>query len=831
MRQATSLGLCLILGVAATAMAQQGPSFRTSVGDTIFGGAESMTTADLDGDGIPDMIYPSGQSGVVVVFYGLGDGLFDFQREFATGNVPVAAAVADYDGDGFQDIATVDSTSSTISVILGTGDRDFFSDPIFSIPRSCSGTNEACEFVFDCPLGQTCDEHGVSSPNAIVAADLNGDGQPDLAIVSGEAQGEVAVAFNAGEGRFSGASPSPYTTQAASRAIAVADVNGDGRPDLLTANRDASSISVLLNAGSGIFHTAESYPAGEAPVSLALADFDGDGNLDVVVANRNTDQFSVLAGDGEGAFGAPTAFLAGLFPSGIASGDFDGDGNADVAVSNKLSYDVTVGFGDGQGGFVRRSYLGPTGPEMVAAVPVSGAGPADLIVLGKSGEGDRYSVLLTQPPRSFVGVETVRTGSNPNSVCAGDIGGDGVPDLVVSSASSTNLTVIRTVDSIPVPVSLDLGGATYAVLLADLDFTGRPDLLVSVSGEVGGDRLAVAPADGRGGFGEISLYNVADAAASIEVGDFNEDGLLDVAMTQGDVESVAILIRTAEGGFLPPQEIVLRPLGDPDPYFPRGVATADLDGDGHLDLAIAEFRDLGVLSVVYGRGDGTFELPPVSLPSGRRPLAVAIVDLDEDGILDILTANEDTAGLVIHRGVGGRSYATPVTLGAGRVPAGLTLRDFTGDNILDVTVADRTDDRNIIRPGGGNPPSYLRGIVQVCPEIGCLDSGRTPLAVAGADLDSDGSYDLVTVNDGGSNVSIAYSTLQSEVLRGDANADGLVTVADITRIWSRMPQYNRQRVEALVRADPEQWNLAFDADGDGLVSSVDTTAVVARIFD
>lgn len=830
MRQATRLALWWVLFTSATAAAQP-PAFRMSVGDMIFGGAESMVATDVDGDGLTDLVMPSGQQGVVVIFYGLGDGQFDFQRDFFTGNIPMAAAVADFDGDGLLDIATADSTSSAISVILGTGNREFSFDPIISIPSICSGSGEACETEFDCPEGQTCDDRGVGSPNGMAVADVNGDGMPDLAIVSGEAQGEVAVVFGIGAGGFAGAAPSPYITGAASRAVRIADLDGNGSLDLVTANRDDGTISVLLSAGSGIFSPAVNYPAGQAPVDLTLADFNGDGNLDVAVANRNSDSFSLLLGDGEGAFGTPNPFPAGLFPSAIASGDIDGDGHADVAVTNKLSYDVTIGFGDGQGGFFRRSFLAPTGPEGVAIVPLADGGTPDVVLLGKSGESDNFSVLLAESERRFRGVETVRTGANPAGIASGDFTGDGLPDLVVSSSSTTDMTFVRPLgggsfDSLSVPA----GGASFGVLLADLDFTGRPDLLFSVTSE-GGDELGVAPADGKGGFGAVELYTVTDAAAAIEVGDLNEDGRLDVVLTQGENESLAVLLRTAEGGFEPPSEIFLRPLGEEDAFFPRDVTAADLDGDGHLDLSVAEYRDAGMLTILYGRGDGTFELPAVNRPSGRRPLGVRAADLDNDGILDILTANEDSSGLVIHRGLGGRDYAAPVLVSAGTTPAGMAMRDVNGDGILDVIVADRSvNDRNVIRPGGGQPPSFLAGVVQACPFSVCLEAGRTPVSVVGADFDDSGIYDLATVNDGGSNVSIALSTLEAEVLRGDANADGRVSAADLTAIWGRLPQHNRQAIEGLVRADSEAWNQGFDADGDGLVSSVDTTAVAARIF-
>jgi len=826
---AKSIGLLLGLLAAATTASAQQPSFRTNIGDVIFDGGESMVVDDIDGDGIVDLIFPGGQGGNVAIFYGLGDGFFEPQFDVFVGNVPVIVAIGDYNGDLMKDIATADSTSSDISVVLATGTREFSPDAIVTNPKTCSADGTPCTTAGDCPEGQTCEDHGVPSPNGMATADLNADQKLDLAVVSGEAQGGVAVLFGNGEGGFDASGFSPYATGLTSLAVRIADLTRDAKPDLVTANRDSSTVSVLVNAGGGVFMAAIGYPAGEAPVDLTVGDFNRDNRLDVAVANRNSNSFSLLLGNGMGALGSPKSFPAGTFPSTIASGDFDGDNRLDVVVGNSLSYDVTVAFGDGSAGFPEeRSFLGGTGPAGVAAALIDGDTRPDIVVLGKSGESDGYKVLLGQAPRTFVSMETVRTGDTPTMLAIGDVNGDGLPDAIINGAAN-ELTVIRPQpDNSYHSSELNPGGEVSAAVLADLDRDGFAELVMAMRGNEN-DFIGVSRSDAHGGFAVPALSAVGREPSAVEAADFNEDGLLDIAVTEAADDTVAIFLTQPDGSLGAPNRIQLRPLGEQDAFLPQAVGAADLDGDGNIDLAIAIFRDDGRVSILYGRGDGTFE-NQVNMPSGRRPLGVALSDVDNDGRIDIVTVNQDTSGMIVHHASGPRTYDAPRTLGVGKVPASLALRDVNGDGIRDALVADRsTDDRIVIRPGGSTTAPFFKSVIQGCPEPNCAETGRTPVSIAGADFNGDGSYDVMTVNNGGSNVAVALSTLSSSLLRGDVNGDARISAADLPGLMAQVPRYNRQAVEDLVRADklPTQ---AYDADGDGLLSSVDSIGIAGLIF-
>ena len=134
----------------------------------------------------------------------------------------------------------------------------------------------------------------------------------------------------------------------APRSIAIGDVSGDGRPDLVTANFGSNTVSVLLGNGGGTFGTNADYETGFSPVSVAIGDVSGDGKLDLVTANYFRDAVSVLPGNGDGTFQAKTDYGTGGGPSSVAIGDLNADGKLDLATANTACSTVSVLLNIGQ---------------------------------------------------------------------------------------------------------------------------------------------------------------------------------------------------------------------------------------------------------------------------------------------------------------------------------------------------------------------------------------------------------------------------------------------------------------------------------------------------
>jgi hypothetical protein len=212
------------------------------------------------------------RSDSVSVLLGNGNGTFQSAVNFAVGVFPNAVAVADVNGDGRPDLVVTNDGTNSVSVLLGNGDGTF----------------------------QSAVNYGVGPhPNSVAVADVNGDGHPDLVVAnygsSSSPGNTVSVLLGNGDGTFQSAVN--YTVGKSPRFLAVADVNGDGHPDLITANLNSNTVSVLLGNGNGTFKAAQNFGVGAYPTAVAVGDVNGDGIPDLVAANAGSDNVSVLLGN------------------------------------------------------------------------------------------------------------------------------------------------------------------------------------------------------------------------------------------------------------------------------------------------------------------------------------------------------------------------------------------------------------------------------------------------------------------------------------------------------------------------------------------------------
>jgi VCBS repeat protein len=316
---------------------------------------EALAAGDFDGDGKLDLAVGSGGTNDVTIFFGDGKGEFRRGGSFAAGESPTEIAAADFNRDGRLDLAIANHGVATVTVLLGDGRGGF---------RAAPGS----------PLAVRSSPH----PHTIAAADVNGDGLLDLVI---DSWGENRLTLLPGDGKGGFAVPGvpieagrkPY------RNLRVADVNGDGKPDIVVPNMVERGVTVLFGDGHGSFRGADQppIPAGPSPFSVAVADIDGDGRPDILVENysghsadSSGDALTFLLGDGRGNFRPGPRIASGRAPGDIGSGDFDGDRVADAAMVNAGSRDLTVAFG------------GPGGLSPSRTVTVPGAGRSWRLLVG-----------------------------------------------------------------------------------------------------------------------------------------------------------------------------------------------------------------------------------------------------------------------------------------------------------------------------------------------------------------------------------------------------------------------------------------------------------------
>jgi len=331
-------------------------------------------------------------------------------------------------------------------------------------------------------------------PTGIAVADLDGDGRSDIATANNYSTsnaGSVSILRNTSTaaGAISFAPTLNLPTAAYSYAIACADINGDGKPDLVYSNIVASTISVLKNTstpGNISFAAAVDFPAASGVHSIAINDIDGDGRPDLTFVSYVSQTISVYRNTGTGgniAFAARLDFMSSAGPRCIATGDLDGDGKPDLAVSNEFANSVSAFRNTSTPGTVsfapKVDLTTGASPFSVAIGDLNNDGKADLAV-GNNGSNvfSTFRNTSTTGTISFAAKVDFSSGSTQYLVSIGDVNGDGKPDIVMPSldASVSQNTSTGSAISFAAPVSLFLISSPFAAAIADLDGDGKDDI-------------------------------------------------------------------------------------------------------------------------------------------------------------------------------------------------------------------------------------------------------------------------------------------------------------------------------------------------------------------
>ncbi|MFD7525004.1 FG-GAP-like repeat-containing protein [Paenibacillus chitinolyticus] len=384
--------LALVLGASLVAVPVgpvkangANPVFENAVAYEVGGWAYDVTTGDVNGDGLDDLVSLNFQNNQVAVLLGRGDGTFETARSFNVGNNPRGAAIADLDGDHYADLAVADMNGNTVSILKGNGDGTF--QTAVTVP--CGGAG---------PLG-------------IVAADLNGDGAPDLALANNVSH-TVSVLLNTGNGMsFVPGISVPVGMNP--RSLAAWDMDGDGSQDLAVANSGSDTVSILKNDGTGAQFSRVDYAAGRSPERMKAADLNGDGRRDMVFAANGDHGVTVMLDVGGGVFGPSVLYPAGNYPLDVALGDFDGDGKTDI-----LSQTQTANFalirGNGDGTFQPSvGYAYPRNTPYLETGEFNGDGRSDIVFAGNGYSSTTVMVLNSKPEGTLsLGSDKIETPEN-----------------------------------------------------------------------------------------------------------------------------------------------------------------------------------------------------------------------------------------------------------------------------------------------------------------------------------------------------------------------------------------------------------------------------------
>ncbi len=341
--------------------------------------------------------------------------------------------------------------------------------------------------------------------------------------------------------------------------VAIADVNGDGKRDVVTVNTGADTISVLLGTGSGSFGLRTDFPTGSLPHGLVIADFNGDAKLDIVVANTGADTVSVFLGNGIGSFAAKVDFATGVAPFFVAAADLNKDGKLDLVVVNVNADTVSVLLGNGNGSFGAKTDF--------------------------------------------------TTGAGARSVAIGDLNGDGSKDLVVANVSASTVSVLlgTGTGSFGPKTDFTTGAGARDVALADLNGDGRLDVIVA---NANANSVSILLGLGDGTLGPKTDFAAGAGPRSVAIADLNQDGKLDLAVANFSANTVSVLLGTGNGSAFLPKIDFSTGAG------PFSVAIGDLDGNGKPDLAVANVNANTVSILVNVTGLSPRRLSNISTRGG-----------------------------------------------------------------------------------------------------------------------------------------------------------------------------------------------------------------------
>ena len=538
-----------------------------------------------------------------------------------------------------------------------------------------------------------------------------------------------------GDGTFQ----TPVTTNIGAQlgSIQVADVNGDGKPDVIgIAAPQSGQVFVCLGNGDGTFRSGTSYTvfASNAISQVTVGDFNGDGKADIAatgyIANANG-LVGVLPGKGDGTFG--TAIVSGGVNSsaGLSAGDFNGDGKLDLVVSgtdfSNFTEQTYVLIGNGDGTFQTPNPVAP-GNGTVSVVDLNKDGKLDLIIWATP----FIEIFLGNGNGTFTEKATY-----PNStlnfsfqVGVADFNGDGKLDItdgytaIFGNGDGTFQDVTASL--------INISGALGTVVSGDFNGDGKSDLAIGLSGS--NPSVYILLGDGTGNYSVAHSYSASSTPFSLKTADFNNDGKLDLFFTTDTTTTASasfdILLGNGDGSFAAPIVTSI----DPGTFPSVGPMTiADLNGDHIADVTALVN---GELTVYLGNGDGSFAAP-VSYFGGANASTFGIGDFNSDGKPDAAVCGSAGLGVLLGKGDGTflpASFPDPPPppptkyLNPTLDCQILATADFNGDGTTDLIIAQFFQESVLLGNGDGT--------------FTTLPSAAPPVGVV-ADINGDGKLDVV----------------------------------------------------------------------------------------
>lgn len=672
-----------------------------------------IATADVNHDGKPDLVYMDGTTSYSLhVLLGNGDGTFAHGQDISLpAGVCCTVTVADVTGEGKLDVVLQGNvgTQAVVTVLVGNGD----------------GT-------FQTPISTTFQPNGDVYPSFRGPAgvgDINGDGKADL-VLCDIANGALFLLTGNNTGHFTFLNQIQTYTEGIAYLL---DLNGDHRLDIVATDPLGAGFLVFLGNGDGTFQNYVAYSGQPGTGTLILADLDGDGHPDMI-AQWYPSSLGMFKGNPDGTFG-PLTTISSVTTTNplVLVADFNGDGIADLNFTNQTGVGIQLGQGNLEYAAVQKSVSGGASTVYISlAKPVAADFNADgKLDLAMPVEGG-IAILVGNGSGTFASADFFEVGTTVGGAAVADFNSDGFPDIAVSVSATyprlllgngagsfklaadpnsdydsaapdpsliaadfngdkkMDLTFGTTLFGAPPfggqTVSFGAGNGTFSSpvsiangspVVADFNRDGRADMAY-----IDGDSIVVTLGQTNESFTSVSTdLRLPNATGLYNAGDVNNDGIPDIVLNYYD--HLEIWLGKGDGTFSYATSIVVSQIASN-----VVAAVADVDGDGNGDVILSPNPNAGAnfgpLAIFYGNGDGTFQ-SPIFVPVSHRYSQVVVGDLNGDKKPDLVMTDGGSVAVLMNQG--NRTFAGEVDYVAGGQVSEISLADVNGDGFPDIIAA------------------------------------------------------------------------------------------------------------------------------------------------
>ncbi len=698
-----------------------------------YGGAKSVFSVDVDGDGDMDVLSASYADDTIDWYRNDGNGNFTHHTIASSVGRPNSVFAADVDGDGDMDVL---SASEGYNVPIddghfGQGWREYTEGSQIAWYENDGDENFTAHTIAT----------SVDRARSVFAADVDGDGDMDVLSAS-QYHDRIAWYENDGNANFTAHTISESADGA--RSVFAEDVDGDGDMDVLSASSLDNKIAWYENDGNESFTAHTITTLADGADSVFAADVDGDGDMDVLSASGFDDRIAWYENDGNANFTTHTITNTADAASSVFAADMDGDGDIDVlSASHSFTPQKLAWYeNDGNGGFTHRTGGNSTGRNAsVFAADVDGDGDVD--VLSASVFDDKIAWHENDGDESFATHAITVSANGAKSLCSADMDGDGDMDVLSTSYDDDTIDWYRNqgngeFTSHTIASSV---GRPNSVFAADVDGDGDMDVLSASEvylkpisdGNHGitfhrvGSDIAWYENDGNGSFTPHAISTSADGATSVFAADVDGDGDLDVLSASRLANTIAWYENDGNAVFT--LHTITTSATDA-----RSVFATDVDGDGDMDVLSASWGDN---SIRWYENDGTANFTAHTVTaSAQGALAVSAADVDGDGDMDVLSASTEGDELAWYENDGSQNFALRVIDDSIDVARSVLATDLDGDGDMDILAATFINDVRLKWYENDGTENFTARTLYAA------ESNST--AVLAADMDGDGDLDVVS---------------------------------------------------------------------------------------